>query len=336
LSKYIYLSAVCMALTGCAGTSELMQRTQGVGKVSTVDVVADGLQHVAMQPAWVSPADGGMAQLSLGFDWNPSKPDKVMALVGATVFRGAQAIEEMTIVIDGHSHSLTDLNATYQGDCTAGGKCESGVLFGKSDKFFEMPLDLLRSLQTASSATVRVAGGGKEIIGDFKADSYGNIDAWQSLPEFLAQVDSVHAWVSLPRFAQSNIDGVEINLSPVCNRNGCKGFVLSIENNSASDIEIDWNRTLFISGGQTSGGFMFEGVVYKDRNQTKPSDIVFSKGKLEKRIWPNNLVDFASASWVHTSMPAGMNGAYLTITHNGRSENVKLVVELVKQKVTSG
>jgi len=72
---------------------------------------------------------------------------------------------------------------------------------------------------------------------------------------------------------------------------GCRSFSLTIENKTDKDIELDWNKTLYISNGTTSGGFMFEGVVYKDRNNPKTPDIIFAKSKFSKTIWPNNLVN---------------------------------------------
>jgi hypothetical protein len=37
---------------------------------------------------------------------------------------------------------------------------------------------------------------------------------------------------------------------------------------------------------------MFEGVIYKDRNNLKLPTIIFAGPKFEKIIWPNNLIFF--------------------------------------------
>lgn len=75
----------------------------------------------------------------------------------------------------------------------------------------------------------------------------------------------------------------------VCGDNGCDRLALVIRNKTNSNLEVNWNKTLFITNGQTSGGFIFEGVVYKDRNNQKAPDIVFANGSMTKTIWPNNL-----------------------------------------------
>lgn len=74
---------------------------------------------------------------------------------------------------------------------------------------------------------------------------------------------------------------------------GYIGFELTIENKTDEDLELDWNRTLFIQGGRTNGGFMFEDVVYRDRNNPKPPDIIFAGGRFSKQILPSNLVYFS-------------------------------------------
>ena len=120
----------------------------------------------------------------------------------------------------------------------------------------------------------------------------------------------------------------EAKLTPVCS-NGCTSFILSIRNLSDKDIELDWNKTLFIANGTTSGGFMFEGVLYRDRNNQKAPDMIFAKGTFTKAIYPNNLVEYRSGQyggWDHTSMGTGENGVYLT---------VKVGNEEIKEKITT-
>jgi len=67
---------------------------------------------------------------------------------------------------------------------------------------------------------------------------------------------------------------------------------LTIRNKTNKNIELNWNKTLYITGGQTSGGFMFEGVVYAERNNPKPADLIFGNSTFTKEISPSNLVDY--------------------------------------------
>jgi hypothetical protein len=138
-------------------------------------------------------------------------------------------------------------------------------------------------------------------------------------------------WTSAPYQATADNSIFNATIKPVCTGYGCPAFVLSIENKTDKNLELDWNKTLYVSGGQTSGGFMFEGVVYKDRNNPKPPDVIFEKGSLTKTIWPNNLVEFSSGrygGWRNESMPVGENGIYLTIVVEGKEMHEKLTVVL--------
>jgi len=107
----------------------------------------------------------------------------------------------------------------------------------------------------------------------------------------------------------------------------CVIFQLSLKNKSDKAVEIDWNRTLYISQGQTSGGFMFEGITYLTRNNPKPPDVVFAHSSILKRIFPNNLIDF-DRRWVHYPMSPGENGVYLSVIVDGKEITEKLTVSI--------
>jgi hypothetical protein len=138
-----------------------------------------------------------------------------------------------------------------------------------------------------------------------------------------------------PYVQTSTNDFFEAKISPLC-PSGCKAFQLTIENKTDKDIELDWNKTLYISNGTTSGGFMFEGVVYIDRNNPKSPDIVFSKSTFSKTIWPNNLVYYSSGKhgrWRNKDMPTGENGVYLTVKVNGEEIKEKITIDIIREQV---
>ena len=137
-------------------------------------------------------------------------------------------------------------------------------------------------------------------------------------------------WTSVPDKAMADNSIFSATIKPFCTEYGCRAFMLNIENKTDTNLELDWNKTLYVSGRQTSGGFMFEGVVYKDRNNPKPPDVIFGKGSLTKSIWPNNLVHFSSnyGGWSNLPMPIGDNGIYLTIIVDGKEMHEKLTVVL--------
>lgn len=117
-----------------------------------------------------------------------------------------------------------------------------------------------------------------------------------------------------------------------------EGFELSVSNKTDSDIEIVWNKTLFIKDGVTNGGFMFTGVVYEDRNDPKPSDVVFAHDTFSKCIWPCNLVMFTGTSapllpqntWWHRTILAGEHGVYLTLKVADHEVHEKLTIRFYR------
>jgi hypothetical protein len=138
-----------------------------------------------------------------------------------------------------------------------------------------------------------------------------------------------------PTIQTSSNDFFTAKISPLC-PNGCQAFLLTIENKTDKDLELDWNKTLYISNGRTSGGFMFEGVVYKDRNNPKPPDIIFAKSRFLKTIWPNNLVHFSSGKyggWRNEDMPTGENGVYLTVKIGDQEIKEKITINITREQV---
>lgn len=139
-------------------------------------------------------------------------------------------------------------------------------------------------------------------------------------------------WTSEPPMVTVDKELYTVTVAPGCRDFGCKAFALTLMNKTDKNLEIDWNKTLFITRGQTSGGFMFEGVVYKDRQNPKPPDIVFPGSTLGKVLWPNNLVNFSGGrygtGWEHQSMSPGETGVYLTVVVDGKEMNEKLTTTL--------
>lgn len=117
------------------------------------------------------------------------------------------------------------------------------------------------------------------------------------------------------------------SLSPMFSYGSCISFTLLVKNKTEKDIEIDWNKTSYIDNGQTRGGFMYEGVIYKDRNNLKPPDFVLSGGSLQKTIWPNIRLDYSSYfGWVHGYMKEGEHGALLVGIIDGKEVREKMLL----------
>lgn len=111
-----------------------------------------------------------------------------------------------------------------------------------------------------------------------------------------------------------------IELTPSAASNySYRAFDLAIYNKTDKDIELIWDRTYYLQNGQTNGGFLFEGVIIRDRNLSKPPDIIFPQKTFRKTIYPNVLASF-DKYWYYDTLPNGENGIYLSL----KSQNVEI------------
>ncbi len=120
----------------------------------------------------------------------------------------------------------------------------------------------------------------------------------------------------------------DASIEPVKNYRAIEAFLLKLTNKTDKTLEIDWNRTLFLEGGQTSGGFMFEGVQYIRRNDPKQPDLVLPNAQFSKAIWPNQNVKSYGGEWLH--MPIGTT----TTGECGVSLSVKVGDKEVRENLT--
>jgi hypothetical protein len=111
------------------------------------------------------------------------------------------------------------------------------------------------------------------------------------------------------------------------NRNGYEAFDLTIRNKTMSDIRLDWNETLYIENDKTRGGFMFAGMVYEDRNNPRPPDVIMASSEFRKTIWPNALVSFYSR-WSHELIPPGHNGVNLSIRLQDKEIHEEILLDM--------
>jgi hypothetical protein len=139
-------------------------------------------------------------------------------------------------------------------------------------------------------------------------------------------------WKIDPDIATVDNELLTASIQPICHGwAGCDSFLLRIVNKTDKDIEVNWNKTLYIRNGQTSGGFMFEGVMYADRNNNKPPDVVFKQSSFTKVILPSNLVTLDTGKgggWRNIAMSNGSHGLYLTVVVSGKeiSQRVELSI----------
>lgn len=107
-----------------------------------------------------------------------------------------------------------------------------------------------------------------------------------------------------------------------------RSFDLTVTNNNDYDVEINWDRTLYIDNGQTQGGFMFAGVNYANRNAPKAPDIIFAGQTFKKRIYPNIKAQYINHGWVNLHFNPGRYGALLSVWAKGQEKRVRLEVNI--------
>ena len=102
------------------------------------------------------------------------------------------------------------------------------------------------------------------------------------------------AWKSEPNTRQVENQFFNAAISPVFIFDGYKGFLLTIHNKTSKNMEIDWNKTLYIYNSKTNGGFMFKDTPFADRNKPRPAEIIPGDALFQKEIFPSNLAEFSS------------------------------------------
>jgi hypothetical protein len=110
------------------------------------------------------------------------------------------------------------------------------------------------------------------------------------------------------------------------------GYILTIQNKTTKDIELDWDRTFYLEDGQANGGFMYAGVLYMQRNNPKPPDIIFP-GTWRKVILPNMLVRRGEYAWYNEKLGQGISGASVAVNVNGVLVRENLLVKVDKELV---
>lgn len=161
-----------------------------------------------------------------------------------------------------------------------------------------------------------------------------------SYDNYFPKVLPTYAWKSNPPVQSVSNAEYGVEISPYDCRSetgrwnfndGCKGMNLTIKNKTSEDIILIWDQTYFLDNNQTNGTFMFDGIVYKDRNNKKPNDIIFGNSVFKKVIFPNNRVSFAGRTWLNMPMKSGIWGAYLTLKNNGKIAHEKLTYSIYRE-----
>ena len=143
---------------------------------------------------------------------------------------------------------------------------------------------------------------------------------------------SQYVWKSDPPLQSYNNRYFAISTVPIILFDGYGAFAIKVKNKTNRNIEVDWNRTIFISNAEANGGFMFQGIAYERRNCRIPPDIIPPYRTLRKIVFPNNLVVKSDDVWVHKPMQKGENGLYITVRINGKNMGATLTSHLSEKR----
>ena len=143
---------------------------------------------------------------------------------------------------------------------------------------------------------------------------------------------SQYVWRSDPPLPSYNNRYFSISTVPIILLDGYGAFAIKVKNKTKRNIEVDWNRAIFISDDKANGGIMFQGIDYEKRNYPIPPEIIPPYGTLKKIVFPNNLIVRSDDSWIHKPMEKGENGLYITVKVDGKNMGAKLTSHLSEKR----
>jgi hypothetical protein len=143
---------------------------------------------------------------------------------------------------------------------------------------------------------------------------------------------SKYVWRSNPPLQSYKNRYFSVSTVPIILFDGYGAFAVKVKNKTKRNIEVDWNRTIFISSAGPNGGFMFQGIPYEKRNGLISPETIPPYGTLRKIVFPNNLIVESDDSWIHKPMEKGENGLYITVKVNGKNMGVKLTSHLAEKR----
>jgi len=91
---------------------------------------------------------------------------------------------------------------------------------------------------------------------------------------------------------------------------------------------LDWNKTYYIHNNERKGSFVFDGVDYENRNNSKRPEKIRAWDIFIKTIWPTILASGERNQWTQMPMEPGRQGVEVTIVLDGKIFTEKLDVQM--------
>ena len=148
-------------------------------------------------------------------------------------------------------------------------------------------------------------------------------------------------WRSDPEIRKTGNEVFDAKLSAYCEKTGCLGFGLFLENKSPKDIDIDWGQSVYLKNGVETGGFTFEGIILRDKKDYRPLETVVAYGLLSKKIVPEMLTSKKTVPEMlmytgHAPQPymePGEHGIRLVVKADGKEISERLVINILEMEV---
>jgi hypothetical protein len=138
--------------------------------------------------------------------------------------------------------------------------------------------------------------------------------------------------------ARCETEAYTMSITPAdCWMRGCSAFELVVKNKLPTEISIDWDKTLWASGGTTNGRLVKAGTRMRDIGQAEASTVVFANSEFSGWVAPadrmkhfgGGLINDFRYGYGPDAMPAGRNGVYLTAKAQGKEYQCLAQYELV-------
>lgn len=147
-------------------------------------------------------------------------------------------------------------------------------------------------------------------------------------------------WTSIPQIRAIENPYYKVRFEPLRKTDAFfVAFRLEVDNQTDTDLKIDWNKTQYLLNGRAHGGFVFKGIDReKIRKLAIPDDVVYSGQTFSKEISPYTKLARApirtkgrsegEAAIQSGILPEGENGIVLVIRKNGDEIRERISVDI--------
>jgi len=151
-------------------------------------------------------------------------------------------------------------------------------------------------------------------------------------------------WYSQPAEQTITRQNVRVDIGPLKRDNPYYvSFRLSIANNTAIPIEVDWNQTRYLHKGNDLGVFVFQGIDPKTIKDAIPPDTIAAGETFTREIFPLRTIAFlprdqtpgeGRLGFLPGILPAGENGVLLVLRQGNRKIRQTLSVRLRAETIS--